>query len=80
MLYLNLISQPIEIIGNQKVEGIKTIQTKLGEPDQNGRRVPVPIQGSETIYPADEVVIALVLGLVQRTGLMILKFTLINLA
>ena len=50
--------QPIEIIGNEKVEGIKTIQTKLGEPDQNGRRVPVPIQGSETIYPADEVVIA----------------------
>ena len=50
--------QPIEIIGNQKVEGIKTIQTKLGEPDQNGRRVPVPIQGSERIYPADEVVIA----------------------
>ncbi len=50
--------QPIEIIGNEKVEGIKTIQTKLGEPDQNGRRVPVPIQGSETIYTADEVVIA----------------------
>ena len=50
--------QPIEIIGNEKVEGIKTIQTKLGEPDQNGRQVPVPIQGSETIYPADEVVIA----------------------
>jgi glutamate synthase (NADPH/NADH) small chain len=50
--------QPIEIIGNEKVEGIKTIQTKLGEPDQNGRRVPVPIQGSERIYPADEVVIA----------------------
>ena len=50
--------QPIEIVGNNNVEGIKTIQTKLGEPDQNGRRVPVPIQGSEKIYPADEVVIA----------------------
>ena len=50
--------QPIEIVGNDTVEGIKTIQTKLGEPDQNGRRVPVPIQGSEKIYPADEVVIA----------------------
>ena len=50
--------QPIEIIGNDCVQGIKTIQTKLGEPDQNGRRVPVPIQGSEKIYPADEVVIA----------------------
>ena len=50
--------QPIEIIGSDCVQGIKTIQTKLGEPDQNGRRVPVPIQGSEKIYPADEVVIA----------------------
>ena len=51
-------TQPIAIIGNDKVEGVKTIQTKLGSPDQNGRRVPVPVPGSEKIYPADEVVIA----------------------
>ncbi|MDC1008292.1 FAD-dependent oxidoreductase [Gammaproteobacteria bacterium] len=51
-------TQPIAIIGNDKVEGVRTIQTKLGAPDQNGRRVPVPVQGSEKIYPADEVVIA----------------------
>ena len=51
-------TQPIAIIGNDKVEGVKTIQTKLGAPDQNGRRVPVPVPGSEKIYPADEVVIA----------------------
>ena len=51
-------TQPIAIIGNDKVEGVKTIQTKLGAPDQNGRRVPVPIPGSEKIYPADEVIIA----------------------
>jgi glutamate synthase (NADPH/NADH) small chain len=50
--------QPIEIIGTDKVEGVKTIQTRLGEPDQNGRRIPVPITGSEKIYKADEVVIA----------------------
>ena len=50
--------QPIEIIGRKNVEGVKTIQTKLGEPDQNGRRVPVPIQNSEKIYPADEVIVA----------------------
>ena len=50
--------QPIEIIGNKTVKGIKTIQTKLGEPDQNGRRIPVPIQGSEKTFYADEVVIA----------------------
>ena len=51
-------TQPIAIIGNDKVEGVRTIQTKLGAPDQNGRRVPVPVPGSEKIYPADEVVIA----------------------
>ena len=50
--------QPIQIIGTDKVEGVKTIQTRLGEPDQNGRRIPVPITGSEKIYKADEVVIA----------------------
>jgi len=50
--------QPIEIIGGKNVEGVKTIQTQLGEPDQNGRRVPVPIQNSERIYPADEVIVA----------------------
>ena len=50
--------QPIEIIGSNNVEGVKTIQTKLGEPDQNGRQIPVPIQGSEKVYSADEVVIA----------------------
>lgn len=50
--------QPIEIMGTNRVEGVKTIKTKLGEPDQNGRQVPVPIPGSEKIFPADEVVIA----------------------
>ena len=50
--------QPIEIVGKNNVEGVKTIQTKLGEPDQNGRQVPVPIQGSEKVFHADEVVIA----------------------
>ncbi len=50
--------QPIEITGQDKVDGIRTIQTKLGEPDQNGRRIPVPIPGSEKTYFADEVVVA----------------------
>ena len=50
--------QPIEIIGKNRVEGVKTIQTKLGELDQNGRRIPVPILNTEKVYPADEVVIA----------------------
>ncbi len=50
--------QPIEIIGNGKVEGVKVIETQLGEPDARGRRSPVPIEGSEEILPADAVIIA----------------------
>ena len=50
--------QPIDIIGDKKVEGVKIIKTQLGEPDQNGRRVPIPIPGSEIIYEADAVIIA----------------------
>ena len=50
--------QPIDILGNEKVEGVKVVQTELGEPDQNGRRVPIPIKGSEKIYDADVVIIA----------------------
>ena len=50
--------QPIEIIGDGKVEGVKTINTQLGDPDINGRRMPIPIKGSEKIYPADAVIVA----------------------
>ena len=50
--------QPIDIIGSDTVEGVKIVNTHLGEPDQNGRRVPVPVQGSERIYKADAVIVA----------------------
>ena len=50
--------QPIDILGNKKVEGIKTVQTILGEPDHNGRRIPIPIPDSEKIYDADVVIVA----------------------
>lgn len=50
--------QPVEIVGNGRVEGIKVVTTELGEPDENGRRRPTPIAGSEEILPADVVLIA----------------------
>ena len=50
--------QPIEILGNKSVEGIKVVRTELGEADQNGRRIPVPIPGSEAIIEADAVIVA----------------------
>lgn len=50
--------QPIEVVGNGKVEGIKVVTTALGEPDERGRRSPQPVPGSEEIIAADAVVIA----------------------
>ena len=50
--------QPIDLVGSEKVEGVKIVNTHLGEPDQNGRRVPVPVPGSERIYKADAVIVA----------------------
>lgn len=50
--------QPVEIVGNGKVEGIKLVTTQLGELDERGRRQPEIVAGSEEIVPADSVVIA----------------------
>ncbi|MBU6953946.1 FAD-dependent oxidoreductase [Hahella sp. HN01] len=50
--------QPVAIIGDERVEGVKVVQTRLGEPDENGRRRPEVVAGSEEILPADAVLIA----------------------
>ena len=52
--------QPIEIELNSQghVCGIRFLRTRLGEPDANGRRRPVPVEGSEFVMPADAVIMA----------------------
>ncbi|MGD8886510.1 MAG: glutamate synthase subunit beta [Gammaproteobacteria bacterium] len=50
--------QPVEIVGDGKVKGVKLVTTQLGEPDERGRRRPEPVPGSEEIIPADRVIIA----------------------
>ena len=51
--------QPVEIVGDDNgLEGIRVVETQLGEPDDSGRRRPEPIPGSEQLLPADAVVIA----------------------
>ena len=50
--------QPVEIVGDDKVEGVKVVSTALGEPDEYGRRQPEPVVGSEEIIAADAVIIA----------------------
>jgi glutamate synthase (NADPH) small chain len=51
-------TQPIEIVGAGRVEGVKLVATRLGEPDARGRRAPQAVAGSEQIVPADAVIIA----------------------
>ncbi len=55
------LTQPIEILGNDErhVVGLKCIQMELGEPDESGRRRPVPVEGSEFLLYVDSVVLAL---------------------
>lgn len=50
--------QPIEIIGDGRVEGVKVVQTRLGPPGPRGRRQAEVIPGTEEIIPADAVIIA----------------------
>ncbi|MBY6189959.1 FAD-dependent oxidoreductase [Microbulbifer agarilyticus] len=50
--------QPVGIVGDGKVEGVKVVTTQLGEPDENGRRRPEVVPGSEEVIPADIVLVA----------------------
>ncbi len=45
----NFLTQPLEIIRDENnwIKGLKCIKMELGEPDESGRRRPVPIPGSE---------------------------------
>ncbi len=57
----NCLTNPLEILGDDKgtVRAMRCIRMELGEPDQSGRRSPIPIEGSEFEMEADQVVIAL---------------------
>jgi len=52
--------QPVAIVddGNGRATGVKTVTTRLGEPDARGRRMPEVVEGTEEIIEADTVLIA----------------------
>jgi len=65
-----LLNNPIEILGyhnpddkrdprNGFVTGMKCIKMELGEPDQKGRRRPIPVEGSEFVLDVDTVIMAI---------------------
>lgn len=56
-----LLQNPTRFVGNEEgwVTGMEVIKMELGEPDESGRRRPVPIEGSEEMLDIDTVVVAI---------------------
>ncbi len=50
-----------EVIIDEKghVKALKCLKAKLGDPDEKGRRRPVPIENSDFLIPADSIIVAI---------------------
>ncbi|MFH1879395.1 MAG: NADPH-dependent glutamate synthase, partial [Bacillota bacterium] len=56
-----LLTNPVEVLGDEKgwVKGLKCIEMVLGEPDDSGRRRPIPKAGSEFVLDVDTMIMAI---------------------
>jgi len=56
-----LLTNPVRVIGDEKgyVTGIECIKMELGEPDEKGRRRPIPVEGSNFVLEVDAMIDAL---------------------
>ncbi|HDN67640.1 MAG TPA: dihydropyrimidine dehydrogenase, partial [Firmicutes bacterium] len=55
------LSAPVRIIGDEEgwVRAIECVRMELGEPDESGRRRPIPLPGSEYTLEVDTIVVAI---------------------
>ncbi|MBR2189775.1 MAG: NADPH-dependent glutamate synthase [Eubacterium sp.] len=60
-IIFDLLCNPVEILVNEDgwVCGMRCIRMELGEPDESGRRRPVPVEGSEFEIDVDTVIMSL---------------------
>ncbi|MFX1473095.1 MAG: FAD-dependent oxidoreductase [Promethearchaeota archaeon] len=57
---IKILSSPVEILEtDEKVNGIRCVQMRLGAPDASGRRRPIPIPDSEYDMKVDDIIIAI---------------------
>ncbi len=58
---LHFLSAPVRVIGDEdgNVTHLEYLKMELGEPDESGRRRPVPIEGTETLFETDMVITAI---------------------
>jgi len=56
-----LLINPVKIFGDEQgfVKRMECIRMRLGEPDESGRRRPLPIKGSEFTMDVDTVIVAI---------------------
>jgi len=56
-----LLTNPLRFIGDDKgrLAAVECLKMELGEPDDSGRRRPVPVEGSEFIIDVDVAIIAI---------------------
>ncbi len=55
------LAAPVELLGDDEgwLRSMRCIRMELGEPDESGRRSPVPIPGSEFELPCDTAIVAI---------------------
>ena len=55
------LTQPVGFVGDERgwLKAVKCIKMRLGEPDETGRRRPIPVPGSDFLFEADTCVIAI---------------------
>ena len=60
-IHFDLLCNPVEILGDERgwVKTVRCIRMELGQPDDSGRRRPVPVQGSEFDILSDMVIMAI---------------------
>jgi glutamate synthase (NADPH/NADH) small chain len=60
-IIFKLCANPTRVLGTADgwVKGIECIRMELGEPDESGRRRPVPVKGSEFVIDCDVVIPAI---------------------
>jgi glutamate synthase (NADPH/NADH) small chain len=59
-VHFEMLVNPVEFFGDEKgnLTAVKCIRQELGEPDDSGRRSPVPIKGTEFVTPCSVAIIA----------------------
>jgi dihydropyrimidine dehydrogenase (NAD+) subunit PreT len=50
------LTAPVRIMGEERVSGLECVRTRLGAPDDSGRRRPEPVPGSEFLMAVDTVI------------------------